>query len=73
MERITSDPKIMVGKPVVRGTRIPVYIVLNLIAHGKTTKQIIEDYPDLVEADIKACLEYAARHMQYEETRKLEA
>ncbi len=73
MERIITDPKIMVGKPVVKGTRISVYLVLNLIAHGKTTKQIIDDYPDLTQADIKACLEYAARHMQYEETRKLEA
>lgn len=63
----------MVGKPVVKGTRIPVYLILNLIAHGKTTKQIIEDYPDLTAADIKACLDYAAKHMQYEETRGLEA
>jgi len=73
MDRIIADPKILAGKPVVRGTRIPVYLILNLVANGKTVKQIVEDYPDLTEADIKAAIQYAARHMKYEETRKLEA
>ena len=73
MDRIVTDPKILVGKPVVRGTRIPVYLILNLLSNGKNPKDIVEDYPDLTEADVKAALEYAARHMKYEETRKLEA
>lgn len=73
MERIITDPKILVGKPVVRGTRIPVYLILNLLSNGKNPKDIVGDYPDLTEADVKAALEYAARHMKYEETRKLEA
>lgn len=73
MDRIITDPKILVGKPVIKGTRIPVYLVLNLVANGKTPKQIIEDYPDLTEADIRAAIQYAASHMKYEETRILEA
>ncbi|MBI4163667.1 MAG: DUF433 domain-containing protein [Candidatus Aenigmarchaeota archaeon] len=73
MERIITNPRILAGKPVIRGTRIPVYLVLNLVAHGKTMKQIVDDYPDLEEADVKAALEYAAKHMRYEETRQLEA
>ena len=73
MDRIITDPKILVGKPVIKGTRIPVYLVLNLVANGMTAKQIIEDYPDLTEADIKAAIQYAAKHMKYEETRGLEA
>ena len=73
MERIVTDPKILVGKPVIRGTRIPVYLVLNLVANGKSPKQIVDDYPDLTEADVKAAIEYAAKHMKYEETRQLEA
>ena len=73
MDRITTDPKILAGKPVIKGTRIPVYLILNLVAHGKTPEEIREDYPELTEADIKAAFQYAARHMKYEETRQLEA
>ncbi|MBI5072291.1 DUF433 domain-containing protein [Candidatus Woesearchaeota archaeon] len=43
--KIVIDPKILVGKPVIAGTRIPVYLVLNLLAHGKTIQEITEDYP----------------------------
>lgn len=61
--RITVDPGILVGKPVVTGTRIPVYLILNLIAHGYDFAQIIEDYPCLQHDDIKAALLYAAKVM----------
>ncbi|HMR99450.1 MAG TPA: DUF433 domain-containing protein [Anaerolineales bacterium] len=58
--RIAVDPGILGGKPCVRGTRIPVTMVLELIEDGLTFQQIIEDYyPQLTDDDIKACLEYA--------------
>jgi len=70
-ERIIVDPKILVGKPVVKGTRIPVYLILNLIANGKSPKEIIEEYPELTREDIYAAIKYAALHMRYE-TKQLE-
>ena len=58
--RIAIDPKIYGGKPCIRGTRITVTMVLELIEDGLTFQQIIQDYyPQLSELDIKACLEYA--------------
>lgn len=72
-ERIIIDPKILAGKPVIRGTRIPVYLVLNLLAKGKTKKEIIQDYPELTEDDVAAAINYAAAHMRYEEIKPLEA
>jgi uncharacterized protein (DUF433 family) len=59
-EIITKDPNIRFGKPCIRGLRISVYDVLGWLASGMTTEQIIEDYPELNEEDIKACLAYAA-------------
>jgi uncharacterized protein (DUF433 family) len=60
-ERIEIDPKIMHGKPVIAGTRIPVYIILQLLAGGLSTEQICQEYPDLTKEDVQACLAYAAR------------
>lgn len=58
--RIAIDPRILGGKPCVRGTRIPVTMVLELIEDGLTFQQVIDDYyPQLSGEDIKACLEYA--------------
>ena len=58
--RIAVDPGILGGKPCVRGTRIPVTMVLELIEDGLTFQQVIEDYyPQLTDEDIKACLQYA--------------
>lgn len=59
-ERIEVNPEIMVGKPVIKGTRIPVYLIVRLVAQGMTPKEIMEDYPHLKAEDIKAALEYAA-------------
>jgi uncharacterized protein (DUF433 family) len=59
-DRITFDNKMMAGQACIRGMRIPVSLVVNLVAHGKTAEEIIEEYPDLNEEDIKQCLEYAA-------------
>lgn len=60
LDRITFDPKIMAGKACIRGMRIPVSLVLNLVANGKTTTEIIEDYPYLEPEDIQQSLLYAA-------------
>lgn len=60
IERITSDPKICNGKPCVKGTRIPVHIVLDLLAAGESFEGIITAYPNLTDKDIRACLSYAA-------------
>ncbi|MFA5782845.1 MAG: DUF433 domain-containing protein [Bacteroidales bacterium] len=59
-EIIEKDPNIRFGKPCIKGLRITVYDILGWLASGMTTKQIIEDYPELTEENIKACLAYAA-------------
>ena len=60
IDRITSDPNIMNGKACIRGMRITVSIVLNLIANGMSKAEIIEEYPYLEAEDIDQCLNYAA-------------
>ena len=57
---ITIDPEIRFGKPCVQGTRISVYDVLTWLAAGMTKKEISQDYPELTEEHIQACLAYAA-------------
>lgn len=59
INRITIDPEICHGKPVIRGLRYPVETMLELLSSGMTTKEILEDYPDLHEDDIRAVLLYA--------------
>ena len=66
-ERIVIDPKIMHGKPVIKGTRIPVYIVLNLLAGGMSEEEVLKEYPDLTREDILACLGYVVRLAEEEE------
>ncbi|OHB69180.1 MAG: antitoxin [Planctomycetes bacterium RBG_16_43_13] len=56
---ITVNPKVMCGKPCFRGTRIPVYIVLGLMANGATADDVLRDYPDLTKQHIRAALRYA--------------
>jgi uncharacterized protein (DUF433 family) len=57
---IASDPAIMFGKPVVKGTRVPVELIVDKLAGGRTIEQLLKSYPHLVAADIYACLYYAA-------------
>jgi uncharacterized protein (DUF433 family) len=64
LNRVTADPKTMVGKPVIKGTRLTVEYVLNLLAHGATVSEILEEYEGLVEADISACLLFASRSLE---------
>ena len=59
--RITIDPEIQHGKPCIRGTRIPVYIILEMLEHGMTFQEILEEYPHIKKDDIKACLVFARR------------
>jgi len=60
IDRITSNPNIMNGKACIRGMRITVALVLNLIANGMSNDEIIDEYPALEPADINQCLQYAA-------------
>ena len=60
LDRITFDPEIMQGQACIRGMRIPVSLVINLLAHGKSRAEILSEYPDLEPADISQSLEYAA-------------
>lgn len=64
--RIVRNPNILAGKPVIAGTRIPVTLILNLLAHGQTVDDIIDDYPDLTKEDIKAAVSYAERVVEKE-------
>lgn len=66
-ERITIDPKVMIGKPVIKGTRIPVYIILNLLGEGLAFEEIIRQYPDITKQDILAAIKFAARFTNFEE------
>jgi uncharacterized protein (DUF433 family) len=60
LERIVVNPKIMVGKPVIRGTRLTTQYILNLLAHGATVDEILQEYEGLTKEDILACLLYAS-------------
>jgi uncharacterized protein (DUF433 family) len=59
-DRITFNPKMMGGRACIRGMRIPVSVIVGQIAHGATTEEVLEDYPDLEPEDIRQALQYAA-------------
>jgi uncharacterized protein (DUF433 family) len=63
LQRITVDPKVMVGKPVIRGTRLSVDFILNLLAHGATEKEIMDEYKGLEIEDIQACFLFATKFL----------
>ena len=65
-ERITLDPKVLVGKPVIRGTRLAVEFIVELLANGWSEQQILENYPGISVEDIHACLHYAANTLKSE-------
>ena len=65
-ERITVDPSVLVGKPVVKGTRLAVEFIVDLLAQGWTEEEILENYPGLIREDIKACLAYASAVLRAE-------
>ena len=59
LKRITVNPGIFGGKPIIRGMRISVELILSLLAQGETEDVILADYPDLAREDLRACLAYA--------------
>jgi uncharacterized protein (DUF433 family) len=59
LARITANPQIFGGKPIIRGMRISVELILSLLAQGETAEAILDDYPDLEAEDIRACMAYA--------------
>jgi uncharacterized protein (DUF433 family) len=65
LQRITVDPDQCGGRPCIRGLRVRVSDILDLLAAGATREEILEDYPYLEEADINAALEYAARQVDH--------
>jgi uncharacterized protein (DUF433 family) len=64
LERIVQDPKLMVGKPVIRGTRLTVDFILNLLAHGATEREVLDEYEGLNEEDIRACFLFATKALK---------
>lgn len=59
LRRITADPEIFGGKPIIRGMRISVELILSLLAQGEKPEDILADYPDLEPDDVRACVAYA--------------
>ena len=66
-ERIGMDPEVLRGKPVVRGTRIAVELVIDLLGQGWTTQQVLDEYDHLAPEDIRACLAYAGDVLKSEQ------
>ena len=64
LNRIIINPKVMVGKPVIRGTRLTVEYILNLLAHGASVEDILEEYEGLEKDDIRACFLFAERSLE---------
>ena len=64
LERITIDPKIMVGKPVIRGTRLSVQFIVGLLSQGASVEEIIDEYDGLTHEDVQACLLFASEALE---------
>ena len=64
LRRIVLHPQVMVGKPVIKGTRLTVEYILNLLAHGATMEEILEEYDGLTLEDIQACLLFATKSLE---------
>ncbi len=67
LSRIERKPEIMFGKPVIKGTRLPVDLILEKLAYGYTDKKLIDDYPFITKEDIQAALLYASKFLSLEE------
>jgi uncharacterized protein (DUF433 family) len=70
-ERIVTDPAILMGKPIIRGTRVPVWLIVGFVESGQTPEQIVDDYPDLTVEDVEAAVAYAAEERHRTEVRAL--
>ncbi|OQA46786.1 MAG: hypothetical protein BWY52_00576 [Chloroflexi bacterium ADurb.Bin325] len=71
-ERIVIDPDVLVGKPVVRGTRLAVEFIIDLFAQGWAERDVLQNYPGLTKEDIQACFAYASRTLKAERVYPLE-
>jgi uncharacterized protein (DUF433 family) len=71
LQRITLNPKVCFGKPTIRNMRYPVETMLDLMSAGMTIKEILEDYPDLEEADLQACLLFASKLVKVNSINKI--
>lgn len=69
LDRIAVDPRVLAGKPVICGTRIPVSLILNLLANGYDFARIIDAYPDLTKEDVKAAIQYSEARIDREEVK----
>jgi uncharacterized protein (DUF433 family) len=63
LKRIVVNPKVMVGKPVIHGTRLTVEFILNRLGHGTTTAELLQEYSGLTQDDIQACLLFASQSL----------
>lgn len=72
-QRLSIDPKVMAGKPVIRGTRIPVELIVRMLAQGLSEGEILSEYPRLQPEDIRAALAYAAQVLANEDVFPLSA
>jgi uncharacterized protein (DUF433 family) len=68
IDRIEMNPKVMMGKPVIRGTRIPVELILRKLSEKATEADLLDAYPQLTSEDIQAAIRYAADTLAHEET-----
>ncbi|MFW6038828.1 MAG: DUF433 domain-containing protein [Candidatus Saliniplasma sp.] len=66
LKRITQDPDVMAGKPVIKGTRLTVQYIIGLLAEGASMDEIVNEYDDLSEKDVKACLIFAPKSLDVE-------
>jgi uncharacterized protein (DUF433 family) len=65
-DRIAIDPKVLAGKPVIKGTRLAVEFIVDLLAQGWTEPRILENYPGIASEDIRACLQYSSEMLKSE-------
>lgn len=65
-ERIVIDPAILVGKPIIKGTRLAVEFIVDLLAQGWSEEEIVRNYPGIAKEDISACLKYASHILKSE-------
>jgi uncharacterized protein (DUF433 family) len=72
-DRIELNPEVLVGKPVVKGTRLAVEFIIELLAQGWTEEQILHSYPGLTHEDIQACLAYASNMLHSEKVYPIKA
>ena len=72
-ERIELNPDVLAGKPVVKGTRLAVEFIVDLLAQGWTEEAILKSYPNLTPGDVQACLQYASAALQDEKVYPLKA